>query len=100
MNDFTFVPIIDPTTEIESTAEQWTDGKINPDGWTLRINTIPNFIYHTPISASEIVPTPSPLSPIIEEEENKITWSAIPIKDWNIPDENQPPSPPNPPPRG
>jgi len=100
MNDFTFIPITDPTTEIESTAEQWTDGKINPDGWTLRINTIPNFIYHTPISEPEIVPTPSSLPPIVEEEENETTWSAIPIEDWNIPDENRPPSPPKPPPRG
>jgi len=98
MNNFTFIPI--PENETESTAEQWTDGKINPDGWTLRINNIPNFIYHTPISEPKIVPTPSPLSPIIEEEENETTWSAIPIEDWNIPDENRPPSPPKPPPRG
>jgi len=100
MNHFQFVPITENTMEIESTAEQWIDGKINPDGWTLGIHTMPYFQYHTPISEPEIVPTPSPPSPSIENEENETTWSPIPIEDWNIPNENRPPSPPKPPPCG
>jgi len=96
MNNFKFVPIPENTTE--SITKQWTDGKINPDGWTLRINTIPNFQYPTSTPESEVVSTPSPPFSSIENKENEITWSTIPIEDWNLPDENQPPSPPRPPP--
>ncbi|KIM74750.1 hypothetical protein PILCRDRAFT_14184 [Piloderma croceum F 1598] len=98
MNNFTFVPIPENDT-IQSTAEQWINGKINPDGWTLRINTIPNFQESTPTPEPEVVPIPSPQFHPIENEIPEITWSAIPIKDWNIPDDNAPPSPPRPPPR-
>jgi len=94
LNNFRFIPITENITTIESTAEQWTNGKMNPDGWTLRINTIPNFECSKPISESEIVPTLSSPLPSIENEENETMWSAIPIKDWNIPDESAPPSPP------
>ncbi|KIM72960.1 hypothetical protein PILCRDRAFT_15653 [Piloderma croceum F 1598] len=93
MNNLRFVPIPENDTT-QSTTEQWINGKVNPDGWTLRINTIPNFQNSIPTLEPGVVPTPSPQSHTIENEIPEITWSAIPIEDWNIPDENTPPSPP------
>jgi len=94
MNKFRFIPIPQNDTNVDPTTIEWNLGKIDPDGWALRIHTIPDLSSQTPTPTMEETPLP-PSN--IEEVENETTSSAIPIKDWNMPNKFQPPSPPHPP---
>ena len=99
MANFEFKPIPTASTDAPSTVPSWNDGKIIIDDWSLNINIIPNLPTQPPTPENEkptLTSEETPLPPNVKEEE--VTWSAILIEDWNIPDKNRPPSPPRPPP--